>query len=121
MTFPQISIKASNYTVTPEMEALLDQKFGPLGKFLEGKSDVHCQVELEKIGSHHSGKIFRAEINLYVEGKMFRADSTQEQMEFAIDVIRDDVKRELQRAQGKKLSLLKRGRQAIKNMLRFGN
>lgn len=120
MALPQLSTKATNFTVTPQLETLLDQKLEPLEKFLEGKGDVKCAVEFEKIGDHHSGKIFRAEINLYVDGKMFRAEATEELMEHAIDEARNELKRELQTAQAKKQSLMRRGGQAIKDMLRFG-
>lgn len=102
------------------METLLDQKFEPLGMFLEGKTDARCQIELEKIGDHHSGKIFRAEVNVYTGGKVYRAESTQEQMEQSIDEIRDELKRVLRHANEKQHSLMKRGGKAIKDMLRFG-
>jgi ribosomal subunit interface protein len=120
MTFPLIQTKTTNYTVTPQIESLLEQKFAPLGRFLEGKHEVRCEVELEKIGDHHAGKIFRAEVNLHVGGTLFRAEATEEQMEQSIDAIRDDVKRELQKNHEKRQSLAKRGRQMLKDMLRFG-
>ena len=120
MPFPKISTKSKNYTITPQIEALLIHKFEPLGRFLEGKTDVRCEVELEKIGDHHSGKIHRAEINVYTKGKMFRAEATEEQMEQSIDEIRDELKKELQHAHDKRKSLVRRGGQMIKDMLRFG-
>lgn len=120
MSFPRISTKSTNFTITPQLEVLLDQKFTSLAKFLKEDGDVKCEVELEKIGDQHSGKIFRAEINLFVEGKMLRAESTEDTMESAIDVIRDEITRELKHANEKSHSLMKRGGQAIKNMMRFG-
>lgn len=120
MSFPYISTKSTNFTITPQLETLLDQKFAPLGKFLDGKTDITCEVELEKIGDHHSGKIFRAEINLYAGGKMHRAEATEDLMEHAIDVIRDELTRELKHENEKRRSLVRRGSQAIKDMLRFG-
>lgn len=121
MAFPPISTKSTNFTMTPQLEGLLEQKFAPLGKFLDGKTDVRCQVELEKIGDQHSGKIYRAEINVYTKGRVYRAEATHEQMEHSIDEIRDELKRELTHANEKQHSLMKRGGKAIKDMLRFGN
>lgn len=121
MTFPQISIKATNITVTPQLAMLLDQKFESLGKFIPDTNDARCEVELEKITEHHqSGKIFRAEMNLFSDGKLFRAEATEEQIEQSIDKIRSEIRVSLQRASGKRQSLAKRGHQIIKNMLRFG-
>ncbi len=120
MAFPQLNTKGTNYEISPQMHSLLDQKLEPLGKLLDGKKDLKCQVELEKIGDHQSGKIYRAEVNLYADGTLFRAESTCEQMEQSIDDIRDELKRELRRANSKEQSLIKRGGKAIKDMLRFG-
>lgn len=117
MAFPHISTKSTNYTITQQIETLLDQKFEPLGKFLEGKTDVRCEVELEKIGDQHAGKIYRAEINVYTGGKVFRAETVEESMEGAIDSIRDELKRELQKDNEKQHSLMKRGGQKIKEMM----
>ncbi|MCD5382044.1 MAG: ribosome-associated translation inhibitor RaiA [Candidatus Pacebacteria bacterium] len=122
MTFPTINTRGNNVELTPELTALLEQKLAPLGKFLPaGETDVSCNVELEKVAEHQSGKIHRAEINLRVAGTLYRAEATEEQMERAIDVMRDEVKRELRRDTTKQQSLLRRGGQKIKALLRFGN
>ena len=107
--------------LTDELSQLLDQKLAPIGKFLpEGETDLSCDVELEKVTEHQSGKIHRAEINLRVAGKLYRAEATEDQMELAIDIMRDEVKKELRRDTEKQHSLLKRGGQKVKEMLRFG-
>lgn len=120
MTFPRITTKATNFTITPKLQTLLDQKFEPLGKLIQHSGDTRCAIELEKKGEHQSGKIFRAEVNLYVDGVLFRSEATEEQIEQAIDTARNELKHELQHAHGKRQSLFKRGRQAIKHMMRFG-
>jgi ribosomal subunit interface protein len=106
-------------TITPNLTALLEQKFNPLGKLLDGKVELWCEIELERVTPHHSGKIFRAEVNLSQGGTFFRAEATEESIEEAIDVARNELKRELERAHGKRQTLWKRGRQAIKKMLRL--
>ncbi len=120
MTFPRINTKGTNMTITPKLSALLEQKFAPLGKLLDERGDERCEVELERIPEHNSGKIFRAEINLFSGGKMYRTEATEEQIEQAIDTMRNELKHELQRVHGKKQSLVKRGKQKIKSMLRGG-
>ncbi len=120
MMFPRISIKATNITLTPNLESLLEQKFEPLGKLLNDKGDTRCEIELEKVADHQSGKIYRAEVNLFNGGKMYRTEATEEQIEQAIDTARNELKHELQHAYGRRRSLLRRGGQMIKDMMRFG-
>ena len=121
MAFPNIQVKATNLHLTDEIQELLEQKIHPLAKFLpKDSSDLKCDVELERVADHQSGKIYRAEINLYVEGKLYRAEATEDQIEKAIDEMRDEVKREIRKAQAKRDSLIKRGGRKFKNMMRFG-
>ena len=120
MVFPTIHTKATNITITPQTQTLLEQKFAPLGKLLDERKKVLCEVELEKITDHQSGKIFRAEVNLTSGGKLFRAEATEEHIEHAIDIVRNELKHELQHAHGKRKSLLKRGHQVLKDMMRRG-
>jgi ribosomal subunit interface protein len=122
MTFPKIAVKVTNLELTPGLSTLIDQKLNPLGKLLrEGSTDASCRVEVKKHTEHQSGKIYSFEIDLFVYGRNYRAEATEEQIERAIDEARDELKRELEHVQGKHRSLLRRGGQAIKNMLRFGN
>ena len=120
MMFPRITTKATNITLTPSLEVLIEQKFEPLGKLLNDKGDTRCEIELEKVADHQSGKIYRAEVNLFNGGKMNRTEATEEQIEQAIDTARNELKHELQHAYGRRRSLLRRGGQMIKDMMRFG-
>jgi ribosomal subunit interface protein len=120
MSFPHINTKATNITVTPALEALLEQKFEPLGKLLNEREETRCEIELEKVAEHQSGRIYRAEVNFTSGGRLFRTEATEEQIEKAIDKTRNELKNELLRAHGKRHSLFKRGGQAIKRMIQFG-
>ncbi len=121
MTIPSITTKATNITITPKIHELIEQKFAPLGKFIpKGAENTICEVELSKIAEHQSGKIYRAEANLTILGKLYRAEATEEHIEKAIDEVRDELKRELVRASGKRESLIKRGGRKIKEMMQFG-
>ncbi len=119
MAFPQISVKATNLELGGGLSALIDQKLAPLGKYIrDNATDSTCRVEVEKLSEHQSGKIYRVEINLFTDGKPYRAEATEEQAEKAIDTARDELKHELQRVQGKHKSLLRRGAQSLKDMIR---
>jgi ribosomal subunit interface protein len=122
MAFPHITVKATNIELSPGLSSLIDHKLTPIGKFIPDEAtDGHCRVEVEKLSEHLSGKIYRFEANLFADGKTYRAEATEEQLEKAIDTVRDELKVELERAQGKRQSLFKRGARAMKQMLRFGD
>jgi ribosome-associated translation inhibitor RaiA len=77
-------------------------------------------VELELVTRHHqSGRIYRAELNLKVGGVLFRAEATEERMEDAIERAKEDLKRELRRANNKRQSLMRRGARRVKEWFRF--
>src|SRR3989344_5152054 len=101
MGFPHINTKATNLTITPALEELLEQKFQPLGKFLGDSTAMVCTIELARVAEHQSGKIYRAEINLDTGETLYRAEATEEQIEQAIDSIRNELRNELKRAHDK--------------------
>lgn len=98
----------------------MEQKFSSLEKHMGSQSDVSCNVEFEKMVAHQTGDIHRVEANVYANGKMFRAEATEQSFEVAIDMVRKELERELSKAHEKRDTLLKRGRRKIKDMLRFG-
>lgn len=120
-TFPAIKIKTTNFESTTELFDVLEKRLQALEKLLPA-DETHfvCEVELERLGDQHSGRIFRAEVNLTVGGDLLRAEATRESMEDAIDRMRDGLKRELRRRSGKRESLFRRGAQRVKNLVRFG-
>lgn len=121
MSFPTIHTKALNVELTKRTEELIEQKLSVLERLLpHGETDMSCEVEVEKVAEHQQGKIFRVEINLYIAGTLHRAEATEEQIEQAIDNARNELRNELQHTHGKRQSLVRRGGQALKNMLRFG-
>jgi ribosomal subunit interface protein len=122
MSIP-FNLKGTNLTVDEKTRDYLEQKLNSLERLLSSSdhSSIKCQAELGKITDHHaSGKIFRAEINLSVGGAMFRAVAEEVSLESAIDVAKDDLKRELGKHKDKGQSILRRSGARIKQFLRFG-
>lgn len=119
MSFPLIQYKATNVHIEEAWQTLIEQKFQSLEKYL-GKGEVKCHVEFEKIVSHQKGDIHRVEANLTVSGKLFRAEATEQSFELAIDKVRSELDSELAKAHQKHDTLVKKGGQKIKDLLRFG-
>lgn len=120
MAFPMIQFKATNTHLDGAWQDLIEQKFKSLEKYLGRASDTKCQVEFEKTAPHQNGDVHRVEANLYVDGKLFRAEATEHSFELAIDAVKADLDRELGKSHQKKETLLKKGGRKIKEMLRFG-
>lgn len=68
-----INLKSANLTLTPELKDYLDRRLESVNKFLSGENGtVITDVELDRTTKHHTGDIFRAEINIRVNGRLSR-------------------------------------------------
>ncbi len=119
-----ITIKAKNLELTPEIKNYLNKKIGNLEKFKSGfDGSVTATAELGITTFHHrQGKIFRAEVNLSVPGsnqKILRAVSEKENLFEAIDEVKDKLKRELKKYRSSFVSRQRRGARLAKFLGRF--
>ena len=122
MTFPTINFKFLHAEeMDRSMVDLLEQKFQSLDKYIGEETDVKCEVEFEKVAPSKNGEIFRVEANLWLHGKLYRAEATEISFEIAIDEVKSELDKELRRTNGKRDSLMKRGGRKIKEMLCFGS
>ena len=120
MSFPAITFKHTNTPVAYHLQDIVTQKFESLAHHVAGDTTVRCEVEFEKVAPHHNGPVYRVEVNIWVSGVMYRVEKTAESFDRAIDVVRPDINRELQRARTKKQSLWRKGARRMKDMMRFG-
>ncbi|MEK7508331.1 MAG: ribosome-associated translation inhibitor RaiA [Patescibacteria group bacterium] len=93
-----IAIKATNFELTEALQDYATKKVEALKKFLV-RFDVdaaQAHIELGKITQHHrKGEIFRAEVNLTIDGRLLRAEETDEDVYIAIDEVHDELKRQI--------------------------
>jgi putative sigma-54 modulation protein len=117
-----LNIKTTNITLTPAIRDYFEKKLMSIDKLVDLERDnVLIQAELGKTTHHHNkGEIFRAEINLSVGGHYHRAVSEKEDLYAAIDDVKDELSREIKSGKQKRTSIVRRGGQKLKNLLRFG-
>lgn len=115
-----IQFKATNTELIGDLQDIMEQKLHSLEKYTGDETDIKCEVEFEKITAQNSGKIYRVEANLFLAGKLFRADSIETTFEEAIDEVRNELDKKLRRSNKKRDTMMKRGGRAIKHMLNFG-
>ena len=102
------------------MKVFVEDKIGGLEKFfppeaprpplagdppLEGKyskDPIEVRVEIGKPSKHHrSGKVFYAEANLKMGGKLLRATCQHEDLRNAIVEVKDELQRQIKKFKGK--------------------
>ena len=116
----RINLKGTNIELSPEIKAYLDKRLESLQKFVpNGGQSFIVDVELGRTTRHHhAGDIFRAEINVFIGKKSFRAVSEQADLYIAIDDVKAEITRELGSDKERKISLLRRGGQKFKEFFR---
>lgn len=113
----KIIFKKKDFEITPSIESYVEKKIKTLEKFLKSfdKGKRIIEVELGKsTGRQKSGNIFRAEINIKLGGKMFRAESEQADIYAAIDEMRDDLEQEIKKFKERKETIFIRGARSFK-------
>lgn len=115
-----IKTRAVNFDLTDAINDYINKKLSPLERFAGGSSEVLCEVEIGRTTKHHnSGDIFKAEVNLFISGSsQVYAVSEQSDLYTAIDLVKDDVERQLVATKSKKETLFRRGAGKIKNLLK---
>ena len=90
-----------------------------VAKLMSSDTSAQCDVELGRTTEHHNkGNIFRAEIHVTGANKNFYASTEQADLYAAIDIVRDDIVREVTAGRAKRLSLVRRSGARVKNMMR---
>lgn len=117
MAFPIINYKYHNNEDAKDLAEIVDQKFEALEKFIPENASITCDVEFEKINPQQQGRIFRVEVNLMVNGVFYRAEATEESFEKSIDVVRNELDKELRRAKEKQTTQSKKGGRTLKELI----
>ena len=101
----QINIKAKNIDLTEELKKYINEKVEMLEKYIGNAHVLNCDVEVEKIaGGQNSGEIYRAEINLEMQGELLRIEKTEKDINKAIDKAKDHMIRSIKKYKEKKIS-----------------
>ncbi len=115
----QINIRANNIELTAPIEEYIYKKAESFDKYLKEDSAARLSVEVAKTTMHHKqGDVFRTEFNLAISGAQLRAEAETGDLYAALDEAKDELLSELRNHKDKRLTLLKRGHQRIKEFLR---
>ena len=89
-------IKGTNMELTEAIKMYVEKKLSSLDRLCEKYSPCDVAVEVGKTTRHHAkGDIWFAEFNLNIPGDMLRATCEKDDLYAAIDVAKDELKRQL--------------------------
>jgi len=115
-------IKTKDLNLTDAIEDYLEKKLSSLEKFTSdfNQESIITEIEIGRTTRHHqAGDIFRAEINLSINGKLFRVESERDDLYAAIDEVRDDLEQEIRKFKTKKETVFIRGARSLKKQIRL--
>ena len=112
--FPVITYKYNQVEHAEALAKLADQKLNALSKFIGENTPASCEVEFEKVSAHQHGKIYRVEVNLTINGTLYRTEATEETFEVAIDEARDELDKKIRREKDKQTSFMRRAGHKLK-------
>ncbi|MBU0660843.1 ribosome-associated translation inhibitor RaiA [Patescibacteria group bacterium] len=95
-----INIKASNIDMTDALKQYAFDKADSLKKYFKNIQKIDVDFGMD---SHHhqKGKIFQAQMNVFVPGKILSVSKKAEDLYKAIDKVKDHLKVELDELKGK--------------------
>jgi len=116
----RINTKATGIELTPAISSYVYKKISSIEKYLDkGGPEAVAQVEVGKSTQHHrAGNIFRAEVHITGEGLDFYAVEEKEDLYAAIDVVKDEIVRNLLQTKGKRITLARKSAEMMKNMMK---
>lgn len=100
-----IDLKGTNLDLTPSLKTYINEKFSGITKIIkkfEEDGEAELRIEVARTTKHHyKGDVFMAEANLNVNGKLFRASNTMEDLYKAIDVVKDEIQLQIEKYKDK--------------------
>ncbi len=106
----KIDITFKNIAPDEPLKEFVYEKIGALEKYT-GQESVEARVELGIPSTHHrSGKIYYAEVNLKLGGKLLRATCQHEDMRNSIVDVGNELQREIKKFKDKKRDLSRQPR-----------
>lgn len=118
-----INLQSKGMELTPAIHDYVIKRITNLEKLLEklemeGGSAV-VSFDLSKNTNHHkAGSIFHADCRIQIRGEEFYGSADEEDLYVAIDVVKENLFREISKNKDRKQTLFKRGAASVKKMLK---
>lgn len=101
----RIDIFAKNIALDESLHVFVEDKIGGLDHLI-GNDKGRARVEIGKPSKHHySGRVFYAEVNLSLGGKLLRATCFHEDLRNAITDVKDELQIQIKKFKEKRKDL----------------
>jgi len=112
----KVTIKATNLNLTPTIKKAIEEKIATLDKFISHiDTSIEAFVEVAIESRHHKkGKVYYAEVNIKVPGKIIRSEAREENIYRAINTVKDELQLLLKKYKKRQIATRKRTTQALK-------
>ncbi len=119
-----VRVKATDFQMTPDVQAYLDSRIESLQKLLADSEDIaRIEVELGRDAGRprHGANIWFAEIHIIVPGaERIYARNNSESINGAIDDVKEEAERQLRRERKLHIRFYRKGGALAKRLMRFG-
>ncbi len=119
-----VRVKATEYSITPEVSEYLRGRIATLEKILASDAEAaRFEVEVGRDAGRprHGANIWFAEIAVIVPGRRrIYARNNSESVNGAIDDVKEEVERQLRRDKQTHTRFLRKGGALLKRLMRFG-
>lgn len=112
------TLKLTNIKLTDAAKGYLDKKLSGLEKYLAHVDTPHkLFIELAKTTEHHkNGKVFYAEADIVIPGGHLRATAESYDITDAIDILKEELQRQLKSLKDKRFAKDRKGRKVASSM-----
>ncbi len=94
----QVAIHAKNLELNATLRAFIEEKMADLERLLGEAGQALARVEVSIPSQRHqSGQIFRAEVNIDLNGTVLRAEATNFDMHAALVDVKDQLKSQIKK------------------------
>lgn len=118
-----IRIKTTDYQMTPETSAYLDERLSHIEKLLDRDAELtRCEVEVGRDAGRprHGANIWFAEINIkHPGGRLLRATNRSESINGAIDDAKEEIARQIRREKKIHIRMWRKGGSFAKRLMRL--
>jgi len=120
----RVTIRRKNLDITPALQRYIELKLlKPIRRSLRNILAEELPIldlELYRRTRHHrKGDVYHAEANLSLDGKILRAHVDQEDMRAAIDLLEEELERQILTMKGRRRTMELRRRRRAKENLRL--
>jgi len=114
-----IRIKTTDIVMSPALSDYANKCLDKVSKTVGDDPTIQCDLELARTTKHHlKGDVYCAEIHIVGEGIDAYASVDREDLNLAINDVRDEIVHKLRSDKGKRISYVRRGGAKVKAMIK---